>query len=59
MIDYIEIREHINSAEGSANSKPSKKEVKQAIKDEGYIGFNVGIDYDSLMRMWRFVADIK
>ncbi len=59
MIDYIEIREHLKIAEGSADSVPSINDIVKAIREEGYIGFNVETDYDNLMKMWRFTSDIK
>ena len=59
MIDYLVIREDRMLAEGSADFKPSEKQIAEAIKKRGYIASGIKINYDSLQQFWRFTAVIK
>ena len=57
---FLEIRDqkHLMIAEGTANNKPLKHDIKIAIFKKGFVASNIEIFYDDFQGIWRFNADI-
>lgn len=50
---------HLMDAEGTSDSKPIKLDVKELIKQEGWIASNIEIFYDNMQGFWRWNCKIK
>jgi len=46
-------------AEGSEDDVMTDEEIRHFLKCLGYYARNISVDYDNIMSLWRWTADIE
>jgi len=57
----VEVRSqaHLMDAEGMQPTQPQESEIIEILKNEGWIATNIDIDFDDVMQLWTWTADIS